>query len=152
VRVLFLDFDGVLNTRAFVESAGWSPPLGAADDARILNPGAVEHLNFIVEQTGAVVVVSSSWRSTHSLAQLAAMLGARGFRGRVHSATPELPGRHRAREIAQWLADNPVERFAVVDDDPSCGEVFAPQFVLTSFEEGLTRAHAERLVRILAQP
>lgn len=149
LRVLFLDIDGVLNTRAYVERAGWSPPLGSAGDVLIIDPAAVEHLNFVVEQTGAVIVVSSSWRITYPLEVLTAMLEERGFRGRVYGATPELPGRNRSREIAEWLRDHPVDAFAIVDDDGASGADFAPSFVLTSFEEGLTWTHADRLVRIL---
>jgi hypothetical protein len=150
VRVVFLDIDGVLNTRSYVERAGWAPPLGSERDLHIIDPVAVGLLNAVVEETGAVVVISSSWRITYEPSALGAMLKQRGFEGVVHGATPQLIGRRRCAEIGQWLLDHRAESFAIVDDDEDAGEGRAGNFVRTSFEEGLTRAHADALVRILA--
>ncbi|MGZ5970954.1 MAG: HAD domain-containing protein [Polyangiales bacterium] len=150
MRVLFLDIDGVLNTRSYVQSAGWAAPLGSDRDLQIIDPAAVGLLNLVVEETGALVVISSSWRITYELPQLDSMLKQRGFDGRVLGATPQLPGRRRCMEIGEWLADNRrVDAFAIVDDDEDAGVEHARNFVQTSFEEGLTRDHVETLVRIL---
>lgn len=150
MRVLFLDIDGVLNSRAYVERAGWDPPLGSRDDLHILDPSAIALLNAVVAATGAVVVISSSWRITYDLAALQSMFEQRGFTGRLIDVTPELPGRQRSREIAAWLAATPaVESFAIVDDIDDAGVGYAPYFVQTTFETGLTADHADELVRIL---
>jgi hypothetical protein len=152
VRVLFLDIDGVLNSRDYVERAGWEPPLGSDHDVHIIDPAAVALLNLIVESTGAFIVISSSWRITYGTDALHSMLELRGFTGRVIGVTPQRSGRQRSREIAEWLAENRVEAFAIVDDENDAGVGYTPRFVQTSFEEGLTREHASKLVRVLTTP
>jgi len=150
VRVLFLDIDGVLNTQSYVEHAGWAAPLGSDRDLRIIDPAAVGLLNVVVEETGALVVISSSWRITYQVEVLDSMLKQRGFSGRVLGATPQLTGRRRCTEIGQWLMDNNrVDSFAIVDDDEDAGAEHVRNFVQTNFEEGLTREHVRALVRIL---
>lgn len=150
MRVLFLDIDGVLNSRDYVERAGWDPPLGSRDDLKIIDPIAVALLDEVLAATGACVVISSSWRSTYPLEALRSMLQERGLEGRVVGVTPELPGRQRSREISQWLADrSDVEAFAIVDDNEDAGVGHASQFVQTTFEHGLTREHVHALMRAL---
>ncbi len=149
MRVVFLDFDGVLNTREYVRRAGWEPPLGSERDLNILDPVAVELLNGVLEATAASVVISSSWRAAYQEPGLCSLLERRGFRGRVAGVTPQLVGRRRSAEIGQWLVDHAVEAFAIVDDDPDAGAEHPTRFVQTTFEEGLAPAHAEQLVRLL---
>ncbi len=150
MRVLFLDIDGVLNSRGYVERAGWQPPLGSRDDLHIIDPLAVALLDEVLEATGACVVISSSWRVTYSLEALRSMLEQRGLGGRVVGVTPELAGRQRSREIGQWLAGrSDVDAFAIVDDNDDAGVGYAERFVQTTFEHGLTREHVDTLVRVL---
>jgi len=150
VRILFLDIDGVLNSHAFVHRAGWHPPLGSDRDLYIIDPVAVALLNGVLEETGAVVVITSSWRSTYPQEALHSMLQQRGFTGQVVGTTPELPGRRRSREIAQWLVDHAdVEAFAIVDDDEDAGAGHPHRFVRTTYQVGLTGEHASALVRVL---
>ena len=150
MRVLFLDIDGVLNSRSYVERASWDPPLGSRDDLHILDPAAIALLNTVLAATGAVVVISSSWRVTYALDAFQSMFEQRGFTGRVVDVTPQLPGRQRSREIAAWLEATPnVVTFAIVDDIDDAGVGYAEQFVQTTFESGLTPYHARELARIL---
>ena len=59
-------------------------------------------------------------------------------------------GRRRAREIGEWLATRrDVEAFAIVDDLDDAGVEHPRRFVLTTFEHGLTREHAPRLIALL---
>lgn len=149
MRVVFLDLDGVLNTREYVRLAGWAPPLGSERDLHILDPVAVERLNGVLEATAASVVITSSWRATYEEPSLRSLLVRRGFRGQIAGVTPQLPGRRRSAEIDLWLADHAVEAFAIVDDDPEAGAEHPSRFVQTTFEEGLVESHAEQLVRLL---
>jgi hypothetical protein len=151
MRILFLDIDGVLNTGAYIERAIWTPPLASEDDHRIIDPAAVAILNTVLEATGALVVVSSTWRIAHPLEALRRMLERRGFTGTVLDVTPQLTGRNKGREITTWLAaqgDN-VEGFAIVDDDDEAGAEFPSHFLRTTFDVGLTIEHVAHLVHIL---
>ena len=115
-RVLFLDVDGVLNTlascssRRAIVSPNWPGPLSAPLLAR---------LGKVLSATGAVVVLSSTWR-LHDAGVAALMHGLR-FSGIDTSiccgATPSLPGRPRAHEIAEWIdTHGPCATWAAVDD------------------------------------
>src|SRR5579862_1534120 len=110
--VVFLDIDGVL------------APIRAWDRYGELDAGCVQALNEIVARTGAEIVVTSSLRYGRSVAELQALLAARGFSGLVVDATPtDLPGASRGDEIAAWLRDHPVERWVILDDHRDVGEL-----------------------------
>ena len=135
MKIVFLDFDGVLNSTRFSREMLDGP---GADDA--LDPVAVEILNRIVERTTAKVVVSSTWRLTHPLERIVAILRAHGFRGEVLGATPVRSG-PRSGEIAAWLSEQrSVTSFVILDDLADMGR-FAKRHVRTRVEDGLLPEH-----------
>lgn len=151
-RVVFLDFDGVLNSRASHDDAVPQHP------ALRLNREMVAWLNLLCRRTGAVVVLSTSWRTridaTGCSVDCAGALAHLGFTGKVIGATPAFaawPGVHtpRADEIRAWLAANPVDAFVTLDDHSDadvdgCG-------VRTDVRIGLTMADVEAATRILCR-
>ena len=64
MRIVFLDFDGVLNSHAYFNAR--TEKFEDVGEAGELDPTAVERLNRIIDATGALVVVSSSWRYARS--------------------------------------------------------------------------------------
>jgi hypothetical protein len=86
--VLFLDIDGVLNSTAYWWREGQDVPMGQAG---AIDPAAVARLNRIIEATGAVVVLSSSWRR-QGVRRVEAMLRTRGFAWSLLAATPVATG------------------------------------------------------------
>ena len=60
IRILFLDFDGVLN-----HPLTW----GNRDDT-VIDIDKVKRLNDLLTKTGAKIVVSSSWRFGHSINEM----------------------------------------------------------------------------------
>ena len=165
MRIVFLDFDGVLNSLPWLGARageGWQ----GAGEARALNPENIAHLNRIVSVTSARVVISSSWRHGRPLACLAEMLVERGFQGTVLGRTPDhvpcmdpLSKRMhgcRGDEIQAWLGRAEeyglyVDSFVVLDDGGDMGPV-ADRLVRTSLDEGLTAAHADRAIQMLLEP
>lgn len=117
--VIFLDMDGVVVTRASLSAGG----LWAADKR------CVAHLNNLVEIADAEVVISSSWRITHSIESIRRVLCSAGFKwpDRVVGVTEHLVYRYengvavgraeRSDEIREWLDDYPGRPFVVIDDD-----------------------------------
>jgi len=132
--LLFLDIDGVLAH----DSSG-----GAID------PECVDRLNEIIGRTGAEVVISSTWRTTHGPAEMQRVLERRGFAGRVAGATPVLLGKTRGEEIASYIAALGEDvRFAILDDVDDMGEL-ADRLVTTDELVGLQKADVEQAVELL---
>src|SRR5271154_3949306 len=119
MKCIFLDFDGVLNSHKFMleefELRGTvDGPRGTVG----LDSKAVARVNTLCERTGAVIVVSSSWRYGHNLLELREILKEAGLAEviKVIDTTP-LPrdlvsdpvaskiimGYRRGDEIDYWL-------------------------------------------------
>jgi hypothetical protein len=154
-RVLFLDVDGVLNHRGV-----FTPGAGTA----ILCPKAVERLKRVVSETGAAVVLSSTWRLGRVPNEHLSKLKACGVMDKAHEdwRTIEMPHdfttsrlifSRRGDEIAEWLARHPeVTEYAIVDDDSDMLPEQSARFVQTSFEDGLTDRHADALISLFSRP
>ena len=153
--IVFLDIDGVLNsTRWYAQLASDRPRDAATGESEILagliDPACVACLNRLLEQTGASVVVSSSWRKTHALDEIAMMLSARGFRGQIIGATPSNETMSRGLEIAAWLTEHTDNNLAYVVLDDENAEGLLPEAVIcTSEETGLTDVEVLQAVRVL---
>lgn len=146
--VLFLDIDGVLNSRDC-----WGRLKGQRHK---IDREKVALLNEVVAATGCRIVMSSTWRAD---LRCRTILREYGLKAHFHRAwrTPEFSYGHplygpRGHEIADWLARNGSPAYAIVDDDSDMLPEEMPRFVQTSFEHGLTKAHADRLVALLSVP
>jgi hypothetical protein len=136
-RVVFLDIDGVL------------APIRRWDRYGDLEPACIEVLNEIVASARADVVISSTWRHGRTVAELQAMLEAKGFTGRVVDKTPTgAPGAERGDEIAAWLAEHAMGGYVIIDDHVDMGEL-RTELVLTHPGRGLQPADARRAIEIL---
>lgn len=143
-KIIFLDIDGVMN------SVNTRPqdPRGLVD---YLDPRNVSVLNAIVEATGAVVVVSSTWRLSTSFAVLKASFAEAGCVAEIVGVTPDIDGRQRVLEVAAWLEQQatPPARFVVLDDDFAM-PAFPDKFVRTSKQYGLCARDIPAVLKILA--
>jgi len=90
MKLLFLDVDGVLNSRGWFMSLSrkfrqkelahkFEDDPQFADDASHFDPAAVALLNQVVKETGASVVLSSSWRLFHSIDEMNKLLKEVGY-------------------------------------------------------------------------
>lgn len=77
MKIIFLDIDGVLNVY----------PQGHDEYGAIFHPHLVENLKLILDQTGAKIVVSSTWRRS-GLSIMKEMWEKRGLPGEVIDITP----------------------------------------------------------------
>jgi hypothetical protein len=130
-------------------------------------------LNAIIERTGAVIVVHSSWRWNHSLESLRGTLTKWGVVGTVLDVCPypqsirvkmsgvilddvdweafkgDIASNHeRCIAIQKWLDAHPeVKKYVILDDSADLGHfVGKPEFIRTNGTEGLTKAHADRAI------
>jgi hypothetical protein len=145
VKFLFLDFDGVLNSSVFLHGKK------TRRDEDMFDPRAVERLTRVLDQTGARIVVSSSWRHGRDATELEGLLHRVGLPARHRVAGVTGVGRTRGEEIRAWLFAYPgtVRRFAIVDDMSSMGRHLRACFVRTNPAVGLTDRNADQLLQIL---
>ena len=159
MRVIFTDFDGVLNSGAW--SSESIKGIGLEDKIRdpesearwILEPARIALLNEAVTRTQAKVVVSSAWRGDgYGIEMLR-------FAGLLEDAIGETPhGRldlglpstltvaMRPLEIRAWLQQHPeVESFVAIDDEALRME----HLVRTQGLYGLLQADVDEVVRRL---
>lgn len=148
-KALFLDVDGVLNNMKFaIRMKDEEGVMIFHED--ILDPACIRNLKRIIDETGAVIVVSSSWRGIpNSMKNLAAQLNQSGME--IYSTTPSIYRKERGDEIAAWLKNNPsIKDFVILDDDSDMGELL-PHLVNTDFQTGLLPIHISKAIEILNQ-
>lgn len=149
MKVIFLDFDGVLNSNQYLQSGRHPDGCGIG-----LDPFAVVRLRRLVHETDAKIVVTSTWRTGRSVDNLSGLLQAAGCHLEVLDKTPDLYTKshgykHRGDEINAWLRStwHEVESYVVIDDDVVEG--FTDVQVNTSFDDGLQNCHVDAAIRIL---
>jgi len=149
MKVIFLDFDGVLNSTKYLLN---SEAYGVAID-----PSRMVLLKQIVDAANAKIVLSTSWRE-HWEKDLA-KCGSTGILiNRIFSThglqifdkTPELHTR-RETEIKSWLDRHPeVKGFVVLDDRILSADYLNGHFIKTSnYFDGLDETDVQKAIDIL---
>lgn len=136
-KVIFLDFDGVIVTRA----------------TKYMYPSArpLRHLQDIVNTTGANVVVTSVWRINRTLQELRSLLNPPGFSIPVIDTTPIKRDRERGDEITEWLNRNEgIERYVILDDDTDM-TIHISKLVRTQSFKGLRRKDKLQAIQLLGK-
>lgn len=126
MKIIFLDFDGVLNNQLwYVRNNGHR----GQDD---LDSESIGFLNNLIAATDAKVVVTSTWRLGRSVEELQTILDRNGFKGEVIDKTKDMregENSHsilRGNEILCWIKDNPTiigcgyweyDDYVIFDDD-----------------------------------
>jgi hypothetical protein len=144
-RIIFLDFDGVLNTVGYVLA------LGAAQvGEQWLDTRRVRLVAEIARRAGARVVLSTSWRKVFHRPELEAMLRRRGYDGEFAGVTPLLR-RARGEEIRAYVDTHwhQIDAWVALDDAVDGMDWLGERHVVTTIEDGLTAEHVEQAVRIL---
>ncbi|GLI08860.1 hypothetical protein YDYSG_48920 [Paenibacillus tyrfis] len=116
------------------------------------DPACVRSLQEILEKTEAKIVVSSSWREGRTLKQLQSIFEINGIKN-VVGMTPIIEGAIRGKEIKEYLNQIlniglEVDRFVIIDDEEEMGEL-DDHLVETSFETGITREVADKVIHFL---
>ena len=151
MKVVFLDIDGVLNSRAWFERHGPERGLGH------LEPRACARVQRLCDETGAALVISSTWRVIHKRAAISEMFRARDLTTTILGMTAAL---HTARgyEIQAWLDASPaiaglgaIEGMVILDDDADMVHL-APWHVMTDVEHGFTDRELVQAAEVLSRP
>lgn len=146
MKIIMLDFDGVLNSDETPDNLDFSK-------------FAIQELNYLIAKTGAKIVVSSDWRKGRSVAELQSILELWGFVGEIIGKTQNLNTyagwigwetylKLRVQEIEMYLSEHPeIITWIVIDDLPLLLDL--EHFVRTNPEIGLTRENVEEVIRLL---
>ena len=165
-RILFLDIDGVLNCELYFRSPAFAlqkKKAVAATDRRAFAASQIcgerlAWLNELCAETGAVVVISSTWRIGRSVEELQALFAHCGATFTIIDKTPVTDERTRGVEIAQWIQKNirpethgcqsfDFRSYAIIDDDSDMLLPQAPHFFQTDNYSGLTPNTCYRIKR-----
>lgn len=153
MKVIFLDFDGVMDTAYYGHFLG-KEGLPCYDEfGGVFDPNCVKCLKEIVDKTGAEIVVTSSWKSLMTYGDMLNMWEQRGLPGYVIDMTPSLSGcRHRGDEIDAWLKEcNDECQYVILDDndESNFNEHQLSRLIVVNPYHGLDKEAAERAIELL---
>ena len=129
------------------------------------DPKAVANLKRIVAETGADIVISSSWKCM-GLSQMEDMWEDRNLPGKIIGITPNSVSDEmllnadidsielfhiRGEEIKEWLTKHgkQVSNYAIIDDMDNMLSEQQSRFVHTNPEVGITEEDAQKTIEIL---
>lgn len=163
MKAIFLDIDGVLNAADYSKAIyALKVSCGHGDIidefGYLFDPRCVKHLDYIIRDTGAKIVISSTWRC-NGIETLRKMWEMRDLPGEIIDITPLRknpkieeryyhPGVDRGYEIQEWLDNHPeVEDYAILDDDDDM--LPSQNLVLCDSPFGITWKEVEKVFEYL---
>ena len=152
MNIIFLDFDGVMVTSrycSYLERQGL--PECDSKGRPKFDPKCVRNLKYIIERTGADIVVSSDWKYIDSYKDLLNMWEERNLPGFLTDVTPNL-SKHRGDEIDSWLMEcGQYCNYVIIDDLPKdCFNNHQyDRLISINPMEGLTQIDADKAIKIL---
>jgi len=147
IKVLFLDFDGVITT---------------LDSHYSLDPKLIQRIKTITEKTNAKIVVSSSYKvGCENADEFRKAMNHRPNRTdtsdnmvwwlleNVYDVT-DSSGSCRGDEIKRWLGKHPeTTSYVIIDDDADFLDEQLFYFVQTDFFEGITEREEKLCIKVL---
>ncbi|MBR6568564.1 MAG: hypothetical protein IKK60_07930 [Clostridia bacterium] len=149
MKVIFLDFDGVLNSDKYIRECGHT--------GVVIDPEKMEYLKEIVDLTDAKIVLTTSWREhwdknpdeCDDTGKLINSIFAH-YGLEIYDKTPVIRP-DREKEIKKWLEDNPeTVNFVVLDDMRLEADFLTGHIIKTSaFRDALKEKDVKEAIRIL---
>lgn len=145
MKIIFLDFDGVIST---------------ANSGYNLDPEKIKLLHEIIDKTGAKLVITSSWRK-HNLETTKEDLKNVSFVDYIIGVTPRFCVQDecddywsvpRGMEIKYWLMKHDemnIENYVILDDEEDLLLYQSNHFVKTNEYVGLTEKSVKKAIEIL---
>lgn len=147
MKVIFLDMDGVLCTyRSCCVQRGLM---------QVLDPVGIQMLGILLRDSGAQLVLSSTWRfhnDKHSMTAILQNAGLYDVPWHPVWATPAKMDRmSRGQEIQEWLDENggDLTSYLILDDDRAILEHQKPFWIETSMLDGISFMGFDRAKKIL---
>jgi len=154
MKIIFLDIDGVLNSRVYDRKRNWNEQTDI-DETRL------PLIKEIVDATDAKIVLSSTWRQHWDKDPNRCDVDGRyinktfaKFGLAIFDKTPYLGNTAlRREEISKWLkeTEQDIEAFVIIDDYRYGWGDLSDHFVKTdpNFRMGIEKEHVERAIKIL---
>lgn len=154
MKILFLDIDGVLNSKRYDSTRSMTDSVNI-DESRLLL------VKEIIDKTGALIVLSSTWRRKlyddmrpKNGEGTRMLLTFEKYSLKISDKTPESDDpATRPQEISAWLDahKDEVDAFAIIDDTFGGWGELSGHLVRTSYRigRGLEQRHVEEAIAIL---
>lgn len=154
MKVIFLDIDGVLNSRAYDRKRNW-------DEQTDIDETRLPLIKEIVDATNAKIVLSSTWRQhwdkEKNLCDEDGLYINKTFDKfglSIYDKTPDLGiTALRREEISKWLkeTEQKIDSFVIIDDYRYGWGDLSEHFVKTdpNFQLGIEKDHVEKAIDIL---
>ena len=155
MKIIFLDFDGVMDTEYYDHILSEAGKPISDEYGLLFDPECVKNLKYIIDNTDADIVVSSTWKDDMSYKEILDMWKYRGLPGFVTDVTPTTAQHNRGDEIDAWLKECHEECNYVIIDDLDAGnfnEHQIPRLLIVNPIFGLDEYTAERAIKILNVP
>jgi hypothetical protein len=153
MKIIFLDFDGVMDTAYYDHVLSKEGKPGCDEYGCIFDPNCVKNLKHIIDETGADIVVTSSWKYLMSYQDFLEMWEARNLPGFVTDVTPvPVERRNRGDEIDAWLEECRTEcQYVIIDDleANNFNEHQIPRLLVVNPFFGIDEDIAERAIAML---
>lgn len=157
LKLIFLDFDGVLNSSKYFSSKKFKEEYCLFNQPFVhIDPKKIKLLNKLIDISGASVVVSSAWRIQRSVEELNYILKMRGAKFELIDSTPIHDQEHlfkipvRGLEIQEYLDKIIIKpsNFVILDDCDNMAHLL-PFLVQTDYRIGLTLNDVKKAVKLL---
>ena len=159
-RVIFLDFDGVLNTGKYQNQLKIN---GGKRVGPLFDPESVRNLKTILDAVpDALLVITSSWKDAYGPNMVRSLWKERGLPGKIHSMTracmdffPDLESGEmpplKGPEVKQWLEEHDTKgcKYVILDDMQDFLPKQQSHLVLIDANVGLTADVAIKAIGIL---
>lgn len=155
MKIVFLDIDGVLNSDDWYKSGEAKK---AYEKTKIVSdyhfdPNAWKLVEKLLIETGAKIVLTSSWRNYTLGATLKDFTGTKFevLNKYIVGITPHSMLRNRGKEIETFIknTDIKIDRYVIIDDDTDFNTDQLQYFVRTDWFHGITEENYNKAKKIL---
>ncbi len=153
MKVIFLDFDGVMDTAYYDNYLNY---MGLPEKDKygvVFAPDCIANLRRIIDETGADIVVSSTWKDFMTYKEILEMWEYRKLPGFVTDTTPTC-SRKRGDEIDSWLEECNTEcEYVIIDDmdETQFNEHQYDRLFVVNPYDGLNEQTAEKVIQLFRE-
>lgn len=153
MKVIFLDIDGVINSEDFAIWNNEHPEFCENGGHFWIDPNKINMIIKLCEETGAKIVISSSWRGwslKDTLNDFSRYRDLSKLNPYIIGITPRFY-KNRGIEIQYYLDSNiSITNYCIIDDDSDMLDSQKNNFVKINYKTGLTEYDVEKIKNILS--
>lgn len=154
LRLIFLDIDGVLNSERNIRKLQMEQLPYRDEYGPLFDPEAVDNLRQIIDNTGAKIVITSSWRYLFGFVELKEIWEKRRLPGKLHGITSMVSFGTRGDEIQEYLQGaigSCANDYVILDDECDFEGQLLEHYVKVNPQKGITDCNAMEAIDILSR-